>query len=230
MPLQDEGGEPAGFHRGARGRMTHDDASGGGNGTSSGGNGAGSAADAGGPVDPLARRIRSLRRAKGITLRELADRAGVTESFLSQVERGLTSPSISTLRRIAAGLGESIGSLFEDDAEPGRLLRAADRRVIDYPGLRSRDEFLTPSRGGKLQVILSVIEPGGGTGDEPYAHDSDEECVVVLEGSLDLWIADTLYRLEAGDSITHSSRLPHWNRNNGEVPTRVLFILTPPSY
>jgi transcriptional regulator with XRE-family HTH domain len=182
------------------------------------------------PSDPLARRIRSLRRAKRITLRELADRAGVTEGFLSQVEHGLTSPSISTLRRIAAGLGESIGSLFEDDGEPGRLLRASERRVIDYPGLKSRDEFLTPSRGGKLQVIMSVIEPGGGTGEEPYAHDSDEECVVVLEGSLDLWIGDVLYRLEPGDSITHSSRLPHWNRNNGEVATTVLFILTPPSY
>lgn len=182
------------------------------------------------PSDPLARRIRSLRRAKRMTLRELADRAGVTEGFLSQVEHGLTSPSISTLRRIAAGLGESIGSLFEDDTEPGHLLRASDRRVIDYPGLGSRDEFLTPSRGGKLQVIMSVIEPGGGTGDEPYAHDSDEECVVVLAGSLDLWIGDVLYRLETGDSITHSSRLPHWNRNNGEVATTVLFILTPPSY
>lgn len=181
-------------------------------------------------TDPLARRIRSLRRAKRITLRTLADRAGVTESFLSQVEHGQTSPSISTLRRIAAGLGESIGSLFDDEAEPGRVIRAGERRVIEYPGLLARDEFLTPSRGGRLQVIMSVIEPGGGTGDEAYTHDSDEECVVVLEGSLDLWIGEVLYRLGAGDAIVHSSRLPHWNRNNGEVPTRVLFILTPPSY
>ena len=182
------------------------------------------------PSDPLARRIRALRRAKKITLRALAERSGVTEGFLSQVEHGVTSPSISTLRRIAAGLGESIGSLFEDDGDPGRLLRASERRVIEYPGLRSRDEFLTPSRGGRLQVIMSVIQPGGGTGDEPYAHDSDEECVVILEGSLDLWIGDAAYHLETGDSITHSSRLLHWNRNNGDVPTRVLFILTPPSY
>jgi transcriptional regulator with XRE-family HTH domain len=184
----------------------------------------------GDPADPLARRIRAVRQAKKITLRALAERAGVTESFLSQVEHGLTSPSISSLRRIASGLGESIGSLFEDEAEPGLLLRASERRIIEYPGLRARDEFLTSSRGGKLQVILSVIEPGGGTGDEPYTHDSDEECVIVLEGSLDLWISDIPYHLEAGDTIIHSSRLPHWNRNNGAVPTRVLFIVTPPSY
>ncbi|HJW22600.1 MAG TPA: cupin domain-containing protein [Candidatus Limnocylindrales bacterium] len=189
-----------------------------------------SASAAGGGRDPLARQIRHLRRAKRLTLRALADRAGVTESFLSQVERGITSPSISTLRRIATGLDESIGSLFADDAEPGRVTRKSDRRVIDYPGLRARDEFLTRSRDGRLQVIESIIEPGGGTGDEAYAHESDEECVIVLEGSLDIWIDDVAYHLETGDSITHSSRLPHRNRNAGAVRTRVLFILTPPSY
>lgn len=180
--------------------------------------------------DPLGARIRALRRHRGLTLRELADRAAVTESFLSQVERGLASPSISTLRRIASGLGESIGSLFDGEGEPGVLVRREARRVIEYPGLHARDEFITPTLDGRLQVILSVIEPGGGTGDEPYVHESDEECVIVLEGSLDLWIGETLYRLEAGDSVIHSSRVPHRNQNNGPVTTRVLFILTPPSY
>ncbi len=181
-------------------------------------------------VDPLGARIRHLRQARGMTLRDLATSAGVTESFLSQVERGLASPSISSLRRIATSLGESIASLFEPETEPGTLVRAADRRVLHYPGLRARDEFITPSMGGRLQVIMSVIEPGGGTGDEPYTHESDEECVLVLEGTLDLWIGDTHYGLEAGDSVIHSSRVPHRNRNNGTAPTTVLFILTPPSY
>ncbi len=180
--------------------------------------------------DPLGARIRVLRHRKGLTLRGLADAAGVTESFLSQVERGLASPSISTLRRIAAGLGESIGSLFDDDGEPGVLVRHDARRIIDYPGLGARDEFITPNLDGRLQIILSMIEPGGGTGDEPYVHESDEECVIVLEGSLDLWIGETLYRMEAGDSVIHSSRVPHRNQNNGTGTARVLFILTPPSY
>jgi transcriptional regulator with XRE-family HTH domain len=180
--------------------------------------------------DPLGARIRHLRQGMGMTLRDLAERAGVTESFLSQVERGLASPSISSLRRIAASLGESIGSLFDGEAEAGVLVRAADRRVIDYPGLHARDEFVTAARGGRLQVILSVIQPGGGTGDEPYTHDSDEECVLVLEGSLDLWIGDTHHHLGEGDSVVHSSRVPHRNRNGGDQVAKVLFILTPPSY
>ncbi len=180
--------------------------------------------------DPLGGRIRTFRHRKGLTLRDLAERAGVTESFLSQVERGQASPSVSTLRRIAAGLGESIGSLFEDDGEAGVVVRRSARRIVEYPGLHARDEFITTSLEGKLQVILSVIEPGGGTGDEPYVHESDEECVLVLEGTLDLWIGETFYRLEAGDSVIHSSRVPHRNRNSGDVPAEVLFILTPPSY
>ena len=64
-------------------------------------------------------------------------------------------------------------------------------------------------------MILSTIEPGGGTGDEAYAHDSDEEVVIVLEGRLELWVGDEHHLLEAGDSVTYSSRLPHRNRNPG---------------
>ena len=64
---------------------------------------------------------------------------------------------------------------------------------------------------GRLQVILSTIEPGGGTGAEPYTHDSDEEVVVVLAGVLDLWVGDEHYVLREGDAITFPSRLPHWN-------------------
>jgi uncharacterized cupin superfamily protein len=92
------------------------------------------------------------------------------------------------------------------------------------------DEFLTAGTDGRIQVILSTIEPGGGTGSEAYSHDSDEEVVVVLQGCLDLWVGDELYRLDEGDSIAYSSRLPHRNTNPGDGPARVLFCLTPPSF
>lgn len=165
-----------------------------------------------------------------MTLRGVAQRAGVTESFLSQVERDVASPSIATLRRIALALGESIGELLDDAGPHGQIVRAEERRVVTYPGLSARDEFLTDGSNGKLQVILSVIEAGGGTGAEAYAHESDEECLVVLEGSLELWVGEESYRLAEGDSIRYSSRLPHRNRNPGPGASRVLFILTPPSF
>ena len=178
----------------------------------------------------LGPRIRALRQARRLTLREVADRAGVTESFLSQVERDVTSPSIATVQRIAGALDLSIAQLFAEEPSSGRVVRREARRRIAYPGLKAVDEFLTSNMAGRLQVILSTIEPGGSTGKEPYTHDSDEEVVVVLDGTLDLWVADEHYVLRQGDAITFPSRLPHWNMNRGESPATVLFCVTPPSF
>ena len=178
----------------------------------------------------LGPRIRALRQARNITLRELAERAGVTESFLSQVEREVTSPSIASVQRIARALDLAIAELFTEEAPHSRVVRRAARRRIAYPGLRAIDEFLTSDMSGRLQVILSTIEPGGGTGDEPYAHDSDEEVVIVLSGQLELWVADEHHLLEEGDSIAYSSRLPHRNVNSSDRQALVLFCVTPPSF
>lgn len=178
----------------------------------------------------LGPRLRRLRTSRSLTLRELARRADVTESFLSQVERGVATPSIASVQRIARGLGLTIAGLFAEVESAGLVVRAAERRRIAYPGLGAVDEFLTRGRGGRLQVILSTVEPGGGTGDEPYTHDSDEEVVIVLEGELDLWVGDEHFHLLAGDAITHASRIPHRNTNNGSRPARILFCITPPSF
>ena len=182
------------------------------------------------PELQLGPRIRALRQARNITLRELAARAGVTESFLSQVEREVTSPSIASVQRIAQALDLAIAELFIESVPSGRVVRRSERRRIAYPGLGAVDEFLTSDMNGRLQVIVSTIEPGGGTGDEPYAHESDEEVVIVLAGRLELWVADEHHLLEEGDSITYSSRLPHRNVNPGEGPAVVLFCVTPPSF
>jgi transcriptional regulator with XRE-family HTH domain len=178
----------------------------------------------------LGPRIRSLRQARHVTLRELAGRAGVTESFLSQVEREVTSPSIASVQRIARALDLGIADLFTDEQPRSRLVRHADRRRISYPGLSAVDEFLTAGSEGRLQVILTTLEPGGGTGEEAYTHESDEEVAIVLSGSLELWVAEEHHVLAEGDSITYASRLPHRNRNTGDGPTVVLFCITPPSF
>jgi transcriptional regulator with XRE-family HTH domain len=190
-----------------------------------------SAATAEAPIEvDLGARIRALRLARGETLRKLAAQAGVTESFLSQVERGVASPSIASVQRIARSLGTSIAELFATDDRAGIIVRADDRRRVVYQGLGAVDEFLTRATDGRLQVIMSTIQPGGGTGDEAYTHDSDEEVVVVLEGVLDLWVGQEHYRLETGDAVTHSSRVPHRNTNPGPGVARVLFCITPPSF
>ena len=178
----------------------------------------------------LGARIRTLRLARHETLRQLAARAGVTESFLSQVERGVASPSIASVQRIARALDTSIAELFATDESAGTVVRVRDRRKIVYQGLGAVDEFLTRGTEGRLQVIYTTSHPGGGTGDEAYTHESDEEVVVVLEGTLDLWVGAEHYRLETGDAVTHSSRVAHRNTNPGPGVARVLFCITPPSF
>jgi transcriptional regulator with XRE-family HTH domain len=143
-----------------------------------------------------------------MTLRELADAAGVTESFLSQVEREVASPSIASVQRIAGALGLAIAELFVEEPSRSQVVARAERRRIEYPGLGAVDEFLTNGLSGRLQVIISTIAPG----------------------SIELWVGDDHHVLETGDAITYSSRVPHWNLNNGTAPAVVLFCVTPPSF
>ena len=179
----------------------------------------------------LGPRIRTLRERRGLPLRTVAEAAGVSESFLSQVERGVASPSVASLRGIAEALDESIASFFaEGDEIGGQLVRVADRRRLVHPRRHWEDVLLTPRTSRRLQVILSTVEPGQGSGDEPYSHDSDEECVVVLEGTLEFWVGDRHYVMEEGDSLLFESRLPHRNLNPGPGQARVLWVITPPSY
>ncbi|MBI4261472.1 MAG: cupin domain-containing protein [Actinobacteria bacterium] len=178
----------------------------------------------------LGRRIRTLREEKGLSLRAVSDAAGVSESFLSQVERGVASPSVASLRRLAEALGESVGSFFEGPSAGGRVVRAGARRRLVHPQRHWEDVLLTPRESKRLQVILSTIEPGGGSGDEPYTHDSDEECVVVLRGRMEFWVDDERYELSEGDSLLFESRRPHRNINPGPSKAEVLWIITPPSY
>jgi transcriptional regulator with XRE-family HTH domain len=175
--------------------------------------------------------IRRLREERNLSLKEVALRSDLTPSFLSQVERNITSPSVASLRKVAQAFGVPLTALFQGPSIPeNHVVRRKDRRQLIHPRRQWRDYLLTPNLTSKLQVILSVIEPGGGSGDEAYAHDSDEECVVILRGRLEFWVGSDWYLLEEGDSIVFESRIPHRNSNPGPDQAEVLWITTPPSY
>ncbi len=175
--------------------------------------------------------IRRLRDERGFSLKEVAMRSGLTQSFLSQVERNLTSPSVASLRKVAQAFDVPLSALFQGPVRPGsRVVRRDERRQFVHPKRQWRDYLLTPNLTGRLQVILSVIEPGAGSGEEAYAHDSDEECVIVLQGKLEFWVGNDRYMLSTGDSIVFESRTPHRNTNPGPEQAEVLWITTPPSY
>lgn len=165
-----------------------------------------------------------------MSLKALAEKAEVSESFVSQVERGVANPSVASLRRLAGALDASVGALFQGPATAGRVVRSQDRGRLVHPRRGWEDFLITPREARRLQVILSIIEAGEGSGDEPYSHESDEECVIVLKGSLELRVGEEEYLLAEGDSLLFESRIPHWNRNPGPSKAEVLWIITPPSY
>jgi transcriptional regulator with XRE-family HTH domain len=176
-------------------------------------------------------RLRAIRHLRRATLRTVAERADVSESFLSQVERGKASASIASLTRIAAALGVNVADLFEPHAARAhpRVLRASARPTLAFGNL-GRKHLLTPRPLENLEVFLVELVPGGSTGDEPYTHGSSEELVVVLDGRIHLQLGERLFELEQGDSIDYLSSTPHRVSNAGDDTAEVMWIISPPSY
>ena len=171
-------------------------------------------------------RLRAARLERGLSLADLASRAGLTKGFLSQVERDLVSPSVGSLLRVCEALGVGVGELFEPAAGP--LVRAADRPPIAFGGA-GVDEFqLTPAGERRLQVIQSDIGPGGGSGDDAYGLGSEAEFVHVVDGTLDIEVGGEAYRLAAGDSLTFDAGVARrWANASPVQPARVLWVLVP---
>ena len=176
-------------------------------------------------------RLRAIRRLRRATLRSIADRAGLSESFLSQVERGKANPSVASLTRIAAALGVHVADLFEPDqarADP-RVLKRARRPTLAF-GKLGRKQLLTPRPLDQLEVIAVELDPGGSTGDEPYVHGDSEELIVVLAGRVHVQLGEHVYELERGDSIDYRSSTPHRVTNAGDDVAEVIWVISPPSY
>jgi transcriptional regulator with XRE-family HTH domain len=176
----------------------------------------------------LGARVRALREAMGLSLRDLAERTGVSAPMLSQVERGETSPTLAVAERIAAGLELTLSQLLRLD-EGGHL--AITRRGSGRKRRRAghRVEELTPALPGqRAEVSAHLLDPGaatGGPGDPPIHEPGSRETVVVRSGSLALAIDGAEHGLEAGDCVTFDADLPHHFENRGEAPVEFLAVV-----
>ena len=191
-----------------------------------------SAPDVAAEVD-VGERLRAIRALRRCTLKTVAERSGLSESFLSQVERGRSNASIASLRRIADALGVSVADLFEPTGPPaGRGCSAARTRRRSHFGVLGRKFLLTPRPLAAPRRSSSASStPGGSTGDEPYAHGDSEELFVVLAGRrVQLELGGELHELEHGDCIDYRSSTPHRISNIGDEPAEVMWIISPPSY
>jgi transcriptional regulator with XRE-family HTH domain len=178
----------------------------------------------------LGERLRSIRHRRRATLKAVAERADISESFLSQIERGRAGASMATLHRIAAALGVSVADLFGPDSESARprVLRR-DRRPTLAFGVLGRKFLLTPRPLENLEVFIAELEIDGATAEEPYTHGDSEELVVCLEGTVELHLDEEVHELEAGDSIFYRSSVPHRVVNAGDEPAEVMWVISPPS-
>jgi transcriptional regulator with XRE-family HTH domain len=180
----------------------------------------------------IGRDIRGLRKARGVTLAEVAEASGLSVGYLSLLERDRATPSIKALHAVSRALGVTISWFFEANDVPEEerdlVVRRARRRRLDYSA-GVVDELLSPNLTGALELLSCRFPPGASSGEEPYAH-SGEEAGVVIRGRLELWVDGRTVTLEAGDSFGFKSALPHRYRNPGPDEAEVIWAITPPSY
>jgi XRE family transcriptional regulator, regulator of sulfur utilization len=180
------------------------------------------------PIAAVGPRIRALREAMSLSLRDLADRSGVSAQMLSQVERGETSPTLAVATKIAAGLELTLSQLLRlDEGQHVAVSRAAGRRSSRRGG-HMIEELTPPLPGQRADVSLHVLDPGAGTGgaaDPPMHEPGSRETAVVLAGELALVLEGTRTELQEGDSVTFDADLPHHFENEGNEPTRFIAVI-----
>ena len=169
--------------------------------------------------------IRSLRKSKRKSLRALAAETDFSSSFISQVENGIASPSISSLEKIAHALGTSLGEFFNAlQAQTALVTRAAERRTITSGWSRAEIASLGPSGAGfGLESVLVTMASGGTSAKRPVAS-TREEFVYVLEGAVTLTLADEELTLESGDSVTIRAGVARKLSNATSTPVRVIIV------
>ena len=179
-------------------------------------------------VPAIGPRLRALREAMDLSLRDLAHRSGVSAPMLSQVERGETSPTLAVASRIAAGLELTLSQLLRLDEDrhvvvirrgEGRKRRRAGHRV---------EELTPPLPGQRADVSLHRLDPGavtGGSGDPPIHEPGSRETAVILEGTATLIVDGQGHELRTGDSVTFDADLAHHFENNSDDPAELLAVV-----
>lgn len=175
--------------------------------------------------------LRALRRARGLTLTGIAAILDRSVGWVSQVERGLSEPSISDLRKLCDLYGLPLGFFFRNAEAPagerGYIVRSAQRRTLGDRADGLLEELLSPDLGGSFEVFRSVFEPGAEL-PEPALRPT-EEAGYLVSGRLDLWIGGAVFHLEPGDSFRFEREPFRW-RNPGKEPAVVIWVIAPPVY
>lgn len=175
--------------------------------------------------------LRTVRERRGITLKTVAAKIGVSESLISQIERNKVSPSVDTLISIADALEIDLEYLFRDYKRTKQvtIVRPEERSRRSLEGVTY--EHLTtmsdPTDLHPLEALMLTLEPGASRGDREFGH-KGKELGVILSGEADLVYGDSSYALSSGDCISFDSDIPHNLTNSGKEALKAVWIITPP--
>jgi quercetin dioxygenase-like cupin family protein/DNA-binding Xre family transcriptional regulator len=187
---------------------------------------ASSAGNGGHQPAAIGAQLRAARLAARKSMAEVAEQSGLTKGFVSKLERDLANVSVASLIRLCEALEISPGSLFQ--AGRGEVVRRGAYPPVNFGGTRMREYLLTPSGEKRMQALLSDIEPGGGSGDEPYCLPADVEFVLMLAGRLEVTVAGEPVMLGEGDAYTFPASTEHTFRVPPDGgPARVLWVFSP---
>ncbi|ONG56210.1 transcriptional regulator [Pseudoroseomonas deserti] len=177
----------------------------------------------------LGESVRLLRQNMGLSLQELGRRAGLSIGMISQLERGLATPSVRTLRLLSLALQVPISFFFEERAEgpsPRYIVRRGQRRLLRLTPSGVLKESLAPDAPGQMEMYELTLSAGGSSGPDFVKHQG-EKAGYVLAGTLRLWLDHEAHLLEAGDSFRFPSTVPHMFDNPTDAPTRIVWITNP---
>ena len=184
----------------------------------------------------IGQRIKKKRMELGLRGIDLAEKTSLSPGFISQIERDLVNPSISTLKKIGDALNIPIGVLFEEpdfkekkkefSVSKSPVVHENQRKILS-PNKGVTFYLLNPDMSGDIEFILDIFEPGATTGEELYSHPG-EECGLILEGELEIQLEDKKYILKKGDSITFKSTILHKKTNTGKSKSISIWANTPP--
>jgi transcriptional regulator with XRE-family HTH domain len=171
-------------------------------------------------------RIKRLRLARDLTLKQVGARSGVSPTHLSEIERGKTSPTVGALLRIAAALGEEASRLIDDTPlRAVALVRAAGRRELVEAGVALHPLSGLLSRC-EMSVVEFVVPPGAVL---PPLGEGGERLLLVLEGTVDVALPSSAHTLREGDTLHCAGEDFRGVRNGGERPARLLWVASPPA-
>lgn len=183
-------------------------------------------------MQSIGARLRALRRARGLSQRALAAKAGVTHATISMIESGRTNPSLGALRRVLNGVPTSLAEFF---AEPGKEdekppVFFAEKDLVEVgSGLLSLRQVGSSSTNGGLQILVESYAPGADTGRVMLSHDAHEGGVII-EGRVEITVGHDMRTLHEGESYLFDSRTPHRFRNPYSETCRVISACTPPTF